>query len=536
MSAHPRRRLLLDAWLQMLLVAVVFALTNTLALRLVWRLDLTEDKAFSLDPKSRALMARLERPLVARVYFTRGLQAPYNNHQQVVVDTLGELAAWSKGRMEVRVIDPTGDPEREAEARRFGLTPVQYRFDGANVKELRTVYMGVSLVYGDRQAALPAITQVQTLEYDLARTIHGLLDKDKRRVVGWSAGHGEPDITAESGPLATLRQRLLERYDLRVVPLGGAGAVPEDVAALLVVGPQRPLSERAQYQLDQHLMRGGALAVFLASMRADLRAMRPQRVVHGLGDLLGRHGVRVNADVLIDRQRNGMMSLPVRQGDQLAMVPVNSPLIPRTSALDRDNLVVRDLDSMILPFSSSVELIEPLPPDVQGRVLVRTEEGSGRLAGLTTLQPEALRAPLSSEQTGSFPVMISLHGPLQSAFVDRPTPAPVEGQPAASESPVEGAFIRQGAPTRLVVAGSADFVPNHLVFVQNLVDWMVEDESLIGIRGKNVQTPALRPLSAAEARQTKALILGAGLLPLPLLALARRWLRARRAPFRQGAP
>jgi ABC-type uncharacterized transport system involved in gliding motility auxiliary subunit len=529
-----RRAMLLDAWAQLLLVLAIVVLANTLAARSFGRLDLTQDKIYSLDIRSREIMARLERPLAARVYFTGGLQAPYNSNQQVVVDTLNDLAAYARGQMEISVVDPTGVPELEAEARRFGITPIQYRFDSATVKELRTVYMGVALVYGERQDVLPAITQTQTLEYDLVRSIRGLLDRDKRRVVGWTSGHGEPELTQESGPLATLRQRLLERYDLRVVPLGGAGSVPEDVSALLVVGPQRPLSERALYQLDQHLMRGGGLAVFLSNLKPDLRTMRPLRVLHGMEGLLAHHHVKANRDLVIDRQRNGMMNLPVRQGDQLALVPVNTPLIPRTQELDRDNLVVRDLDSMLFPFVSSVELADPLPPEVVGTVLARSHEGSGRLAGLRTLAPEALRMTLSSEQTGSFPLLVSLRGSFQSFYSQAAPPEPDPTMAASSESPVEAPQIRSGADARLVVAGSADFVPNHVVFMQNLVDWMVEDGSLIAIRSKSVQQPTLRPLAEGELGRTRALIVGGGLVPLALLGLLRLVGRRRFASFHQG--
>lgn len=529
-----RRSLLMDAWAQLFLVVAIVVLANTLAARSFDRLDLTQDKIYSLDIRSREIMSKLERPLIARVFFTGGLQAPYNTNQQAVVDTLNDLAAYAKGQMEVSVVDPTGVPELEAEARRFGVTPIQYRFDSATVKELRTVYMGVALVYGERQDVLPAITQTQTLEYDLVRSIRGLLDQDKRRVVGWTTGHGEPELTQESGPLATLRQRLLERYDLRVVPLGGVGSVPEDVTALLVVGPQRPLNDRALYQLDQHLMRGGGLAVFLSNLKPDLRTMRPLRVIHGMEGLLAHHHVKANRDLIIDRQRNGMMNLPVRQGDQLALVPVNTPLIPRTQELDRDNLVVRDLDSMLFPFVSSVELADPLPPEVTGTVLARSHEGSGRLAGLRTLAPEALRAPLSSEQSGSFPLLVSLRGSFQSAYAQGAPPEPDPSLAATSESPTEAPQIRSGVDARLVVAGSADFVPNHVVFMQNLVDWMVEDGSLIAIRSKTVQQATLRPLAEGELGRTRALILGGGLLPLALLGLLRLVGRRRFASFHQG--
>lgn len=532
----PRRNLLANAWAQMALVAAIVVLANTWASGSFARLDLTEDKLYSLDIASRALMDRLERPLVAKVYFTDGLQAPYNNFEQIVVDKLEDLAAYSGGLMDVQVADPTGVPDLEEEARRFGIAPIQYRYDSATVKELRRVYMGVALVYGEKQEVLPSITQTATLEYDLARAIRALVSDEERRTVGWATGHGEPDLAAERGPLVAVRNSLVERYDVRLVPLGGRGAIPEDVDAMLVVGPQRPLSERALYQLDQLLMRGGALAVFLSNMAPDVRTMRPLRIFHGMEGLLSGYGVKVNRDVVIDRQRNGMMNLPVRQGGQVSQVPVNTPLIPRATELDRDNLVVKDLDSMLFPFASSVEVVEPLPPEVEATVLARTHADAGRLSGLRTIAPEAFRAQLSSEEKGSWPLLVSLSGTWGSAFADRAPPVGDPDLPATEEEPSEVAPLRGSAPTQLVVAGSADFVVNQPRFVLNLVDWLVEDASLIAIRSKTVELPALEPVAPARASRLKALNLVGGVLPLLLFGLLRWGLRRRTAGYRQVGP
>lgn len=531
----PRRNLLIDAWAQMVLVIVVVILANTWASRHFTRLDLTADKLYSLDLASRSLVARLERPLTARVFFSGDLQAPYNNHEQVVVDMLEELAAYSGGLMRVRVDDPTGVPELEEEARRFGITPIQYRYDSATVKELKRVYMGVALVYGGKQEVLPAITQTATLEYDLARSIRSLISEEDRRTIGWTTGNGEPDLAAEKGPLVTIRNGLVERHDVRTVPLGGAGAVPEDIDALLIVGPQRPLSPRALYQVDQFLMRGGALAVFLANMSPDLRAMRPLRVFHGMEELLQGYGVTVRRDVVIDRVRNGMMNLPVRQGQQVVQVPVNSPLVPKATELDRDNLVVKDLDAMLFPFASSLEVQDPLPPEVRATVLARTHADAGRLAGLRTLAPEAFRARLSSEEKGSWPLLVALEGSFVSAFAGQQPPPADPELPPTQPDPVESAPMQAGAPTRLVVAGSADFVVNQPRFVLNLADWMVEDAELIAIRSKSVELPTIEPVQPDRATKLKLANLVGGVAPLLLLGLARWALRRRSGGFRQQA-
>jgi ABC-type uncharacterized transport system involved in gliding motility auxiliary subunit len=88
--------------------------------------------------------------------------------------------------------------------------------------------------------------------------------------------------------------------------------------------------------------------------------------------------------------------------------------------------------------------------------------------------------------------------------------------------------LLQGAPTRLVVSASADVVANNPTFVLNLCDWLVQDESLIGIRSKRASVASLSPTTPGERSAWRAFNLLAG--PAVLLAfggLRQLWLRRR---------
>ena len=166
---------------------------------------------------------------------TEGLQAPYNNHQQTVLDVLRELSAYAQGRMRIELIDPTGDVEAIAAARQFGIAPIDYRYRTDGLSELRKVMMGVALIYGDRQASIPAVTQLETVEYDIAKALRELTSDEPKKVIGYTIGHGEPNLGTARGPLESLRSTLLERYGFVPVEIGGSGGVPDEVDALWVL-------------------------------------------------------------------------------------------------------------------------------------------------------------------------------------------------------------------------------------------------------------------------------------------------------------
>ena len=518
---HLRRVLLLNTWAQLLLVIGIVTLANTWGAGRFLRLDLTADKRYSLDLVTRGLVAKLDRPLSVKVYFTEGLQAPYNNHQQTVIDKLKEMRAYSRGLMEIDIVDPTGNEALEKEAERFGVQSIQYRYQSASVSELKKVYMGVALVYGDRQQVLPAVTQTATLEYDLARAVQRLVREEPRKTVAYVTGHGEPDLMTGRGPIAALRANISAEYELGAVNIDGQQGVPEQVDALFVIGPQRPLSDRALYHLDQYLMRGGALAVFVSNTRPDLRTMRAQPMYHGLDALMGHFGVQLNRDLVLDRERNGQLPIMLRgTGKQ---VRVDHPLVPRATELNRDSIVVKDLDNMIFPFVGSITLDEDMPPEVSATVLAASNAKSTRLRGVRTIDPNAFRLVLPAEEQGSWPMLVNLTGAWRSAYADGPIPAPTSdalgGGTYTPDPP--GSKIVQGVEARLVVANSADFVANNVPFVLNQLDWMVQDESLISIRSKTVSAPALEPLEPDDALLVKAANLMGGPALLILFGVGR---------------
>lgn len=533
-----RKNLLANVWLQLGLVVVILALGNLLAARHFARLDVTRDRLHSLDQASKAIAARLDRPLIVKAYFTRGLQAPYNNHEQLVRDKLEELQAYAGGKLQVTVVDPATDADLVKEAQKYGLAQLEYTVREADRSELRKIWMGAVLLYGDKQEVLPSITDLSTLEYDLASAIHRLQQKaEDRPVVAYAVGHGQPELARAEGPLRTIVEGIARKATVRPLALGGAGTIPEEVDALLVIGPQKALPDRALYQIDQFVMRGGPVAFFVTNTRPDLRTYRPMRVTSGLEPLIGHYGVRVNRDVVIDRVQNGMMRFPVRVGRAQGYREINYPLLPRVTDLSRSSVLVSGLDGLLFPFTATLSVAESLPVGVRAEVLARTSASSGAVPALKTVDPTQFADVLPDEKRGPFPVLVSLTGAQRSFFETRPVPAPQEDAPSVSgeESPEEAPLTVEGAPTRLVVAGSSDFVANNPAFMLNLVDWLVQDESLIGIRSKIAALPSLGATTPSERAGWKAFVLLAGPLALFAFGLARQAMHRRQARLAAGA-
>jgi hypothetical protein len=512
----PRRVLLAYGWLHSALWAVLALLWVHLAYTCagggLGRLDLTSDGRFSLSDGAREVVRQLEQPVAVRLYVTERLDPPYHHHKVALLDLLSELDAASGGRISVSVVDPGTDEAAAQEAMERGVSAVSYAFRSRDRSEQRRVWLGAAVMSGGRSVALPVLPSVEHFELELVRAIRTVsLEEEERIVIGWWLGHGEPDpFTAPEGsPLRTLRQRLSSRATLR--PLDDPEQpVPEDVDVLMIAAPSAEVSPRALFQLDKFVRGGGKVLLFVSSFRPDLERMVPVPVEHGLHAWLGNLHVRLGRDLLLDRVHSEVLPLPARG----RIVQVRHPLAPVTTALDRAEPTVRALPRLVLPFASSLSVVEPLPDGLQVEVWAETEPEAGALKGLVTLDPSVIPSTrLSSEVPGPHAVVVAVTGVAPSLFEGRMLPSGIE----PSEQ------IATPRPARLVVVSSADAVANDLDLVENAVDWLVEDPSLVGIRARRLADPELPRPSRGVAGAVRAALVGIPLMVLALgLLLSRR--------------
>lgn len=175
-----------------LLLTVSLLVVNLLALNL-WlfpisraRLDLTEQREYSLSPVTRDLISNLQEPLLIRGYFsdkTHPLLAPL---VPVIRDTLREYEVASNGQIRLEIVDPLQDPEKETEANQtYGIQPTPLQAADRYGASIVNAYFDILVRYGDQNEVLnfsdlievqPSSTglpdvRLRNLEYDLTSAI-----------------------------------------------------------------------------------------------------------------------------------------------------------------------------------------------------------------------------------------------------------------------------------------------------------------------------------------------------------------------------
>ena len=520
----------------------ILVLINLVASRSFGRLDLTADKIYTISGASKALVASLPDRLTVKAFISSDLPPQVRAIARYLRDMLDEYATASRGRMVWEAIDPKDDKAKD-EARRMKVTQARlsvYEKTKASVSES---YLGVAFQYAGKVESLPFVSDMGNLEYQISSTIRRLTSK--KRKIGFTSGSGEP--TLYQG-LQNAREALKD-FEVATVDLTeGKTPIPGDVDVLVVVGPTQRLAERAKYELDQFLMKGKGLALLLDGMVLETPrgqmppGQPPPRIGRanniGLTEQLEYYGVRLREDLVMDRQ-NARVVLPAGAGQR---VIVNYPGFPVVTNLSKSSAITRNLKAFVPIFASSLELT----PAVQGgkgqvtaTVLATCSPGSWRHTGFFFFDP--LRQPQPSKELGPFNLAYSLQGTFKSFFAGRPVPAPGPAAPAAAQPPPSGTGQQSSPGARLVVVSDSDFVkdqflgvfPQNLMLLQNIVDYLAEDESLIAIRAK-AQTQ--RPLRQVED-STVTLAKYGNIVGLPVVLIAFglvRW-RIRRASRQRRA-
>ncbi len=475
--------------LTVLLVAGLAVALNYLSVGSFVRVDLTEDARFTLSPSARTIVGSLDAPVTIEVFLSRDLPTQFALHTQRIRDKLAEFEATSTVPFTVTYTDPGDDRDARERARRLGVEPRETSARSRGKVESQITWLGLSVHHKDGSEALPFIDSTSTLEYDLATALRALSTGGVKQVVAFGTGHGEADLAAaleaEQHPLKAVAQVLSDTYDLRAVDLAAGAEIEDDVAVLLVMGSRGPLGEQALFAIDQFAMRGGAVGLFPYAAVPDVEQRQVGPAPVDFNPLLAPWGVSLGSDLVVDREMNGVIRLPItirtRQGPRRAMQPVSSPLVPILRDLDETHPITRRTETLVAPFATAMDVTGAVAdPDVQVSVLAASRDEATVGATVRSLDPRSLARVQDTEAAGPHTVLVALAGALASGWAGQTAPDGI-GFPPLERSP---------PGTRMILSSSFELPFANPGLLLGMIDWMAADEVLLDIRPQ-VSAPAL---------------------------------------------
>ncbi len=500
-------------------------LLNIIGLRAFVRFDVTHDKTYTLSKASKDTMRALQDPIHVKAYFTEKLPPPYSGNARYVRDLLQEFRASSKGQLAFEFIDPMSqetaeDKETKKEMKRdifgrsfreptsvekelasAGVQPVEIRVVESDQVQTKRAYMGIVITYQEKKEVIPVIQDTRTLEYDLTSLIRKMT-RPKTPVIAVLQGHDEPKLQEKLGRLQTV---LSQTYQVKPLDLSSKDKVDEDVDALLIIGPAKPLMENEIRAIDQFLMQGKSAAFFLDSVHVDLKTFQPTPTEHGLTPLLASYGIIVDDKLVADVQ-SAHLTIQERRGFMVVSLPTPYPFIPQLTHLEGDSPITKGLVGVTFPFVTSVAATP-----AEGRqvaILAKSSPKSWLEQKPYNIDPRREWRAETVSITGPYNLMVQVSGKLPSHFA---SDAQASSGSLLAESKSEARVI--------AVGGSGlfwdDFMarPNQALLL-NVADWLLLDPALLAMRTRGL---AEAPLQAEISDATRGAVKYGNTFGIPLL-------------------
>lgn len=534
LEIQKRKKGLLFKILTILLVLVAVNYAGKL-----WsvRYDFSDDKRFSLSEISKETLSELGSSLHISVLLDGDLPPGFVRLKNATSDLLSDLKSYAKEPLIIEFANPL-DLDKQAREKWIdelvnrGVQPTQLNVRQGDGSLSQKLIFPVALVSDGQRELIVNLLQnnlgeyseqtlnhsIENLEYNFISAIRKI-GQENQVIIGFTEGHGElSDLELEDAMYSLLPHYQVGRIDLHQIDFEGL----KQLDVLVVAKPTETFEESIKFKLDYFLMHGGNLIFSLDQLNGSLDSLRtstnglqtlmPRNL--NLDDLLFTYGLRFNYDVLADMNCS---QIPMNLGgaggyNQLELVPwpLFPVFVPQTS-----HPLVYKLDGIQAEYAGTLDTIAV--EGIKKEVVLHSSPFARTMVSPMEVSLSIVEQMPDPEEIRSIPKPVAaiLEGRFSSAFYNRPLPSGIE----------EGVQVpSQGVPAKIFAVADGDFFKNQVnpadqsayplgwnrytnqqfsnkVLLFNIMDYLLDDHSLIKLRSKEVKLRVLDRLKVERNKQ-----------------------------------
>lgn len=513
-----------------LLIAVVLFLAINIASNALFksmRVDLTENKLYTLSEGSKNILQNLQEPITLRFYFSQtltSLQPGLNNYATQVTELLHEYKRLAGNKLNLLIVDPEPFSEEEDRADSYGLQSIPVQGE--------SLYFGLAGINStDDAKVIPFFSpsRAEFLEYDVTQLVYQL-SSPKQKTLGLMSSLPLQGSGIGAGNSWMVTERLQQSFTIFPLEMD-VKTIPENIDMLMIVHPKN-LSDTTLYAIDQFVLRGGHAMVFVdpyseteqlpsdpQNPLASLQAPRNS----DLKKLFEAWGVELVADRIV-ADLDTAQKVQTKKGSRVTVLsyPVWMSLNSK-KFFNQEDIVTGQLDNVTF---ATAGVLKKKPETTMNIVpLIQTSE---RATEVETSKVSLFADPeeiARNFKAGTEPLMLAarITGTAKTAFP--------EGQPKDVESTDEAAKmpepppaeqIKESAePINVIVVADTDVLADkfwvqvqsiftqriaipyadNADFVSNAIDNLGGSNDLISLRSRS---SAERPFTRVQALQQEA--------------------------------
>ena len=484
----------------LIIFLAIIILVNLVSISIFYRIDFSKGHIYSLSKASKEVVRNLEDRLVIKAYFTKNLPDQLADTRRFVRDLLSEYQAYSHGKLRFEFIDPSDEEKLKKEAQKNHIQPVSMRVAEHDQFTVKEVYLGLAFLYEGKTETIPLVQNTQGLEYDITSTIKKITAIGQVKIALFSKEDKDVEammrrLRGISNNYQTLREMLSKNYEIQNTKLDKK--LDDDVKMLIFAGVKDSLDEKQLYNLDQFVMNGGNLLIFQDGVDADIQNQSAKPIKSNIFDLLSSYGIVIKKDIVVDAECNAIQ-IQRRQGFFSIATPVKYPPLIVANNVNKNSEIVKNLDQIQFIFASPIDSSK-VKKDITFTPLIYSSSASDLIKGphYNIYYTQYLGKNLRMMFKGSSYILAAMYsGKFKSYFAD-------------NESYKDAK--KESKNSKIIVVGDSDFITelgaaknqSNIDFCLNSVDYLTNNNILIGLRSREVQYKPLKELSPSGRRIVK---------------------------------
>ncbi|HKI98237.1 MAG TPA: GldG family protein [bacterium] len=512
------------------LLVVALISVNVLAAYVPLRLDVTEERLYTLSKGSREILQGIKEPITLKLYYSSSqpdIPVSFQTYSTKVIELLRQYAAAApRGKLRLEVYDPAPDTDEEEWATRYGLSP-------ARMPSGDNLYFGLVVVAANQEATVPFFDprRERFLEYDVSQAITRVQEAKQPKIgllsylpIGYPAAPTMGQRQQQKN--WAILQELQKSFDVDMLEPDTLVQIPSDLRVVLVVHPKH-IPPRISYALDQFVLRGGKLVVLVD----------PNSRIDALSG--GQYGAPTNSslDTLFKAWGIKYDKLEV-VGDHELATRVNSPqfgvvdypiwisITPKY--LNREQVITSQLDDLTFIDAGRFQTDKDFKLNFTPLATSSPNSGMVDFTSVRLVDPVTLSKMVKSDgQTKVLAALVT--GKFPTAYPDGPPPEPTGKDKEQLSKDVEAQLAQRKAhfiskataESSVVLIADADFIADqfsvqqvnffgnvvtqpindNLNLVLNSAEYLAGNQALIHIRSRGKFS---RPFTRVQALQVKA--------------------------------
>ncbi|WP_435413637.1 gliding motility-associated ABC transporter substrate-binding protein GldG [Psychroserpens mesophilus] len=527
---------------------IIIIVINLISNQAYKRFDLTKDKRYTLSEAAKHTIATVEAPLIIDVFLEGDFPSEFRRLRNETQQILEEFSVVNSNLI-FNFINPLEDKStREQNIQQLaqrGMQPFQITVQENGKTSQEVVIPWALASYNEQTVIVPLIKNkigasdqelvngsIQNLEYVFAEAFKKLVNPKSKKI---AVLRGNAQL--RDAYMADFLQKLGEHYFLAPFTLDSVAVNPQKTLndlksydLIISAKPMEPFSEEEKYVLDQYTMHGGKSLWLTEAIVMDKDSLysnsgKAVAVINdlNLNDFFFKYGVRINP-VMVNDLYSAPITLAIGEGSNAQFQPVQWPYSP-LAANNPNHPITTNINPVRFDFASQ---IDTLKNSVDKTILLRSSQLT-KLVGVPSEVDLEIVTKEPDPKTYVDPyqsLAVLLEGEFTSVYENRVKPFQLTDDKTKSTS------------TKMIVIADGDVIKNDVIknkpqelgfdrmtgrrfgnseFLENAVNYLLNDDGLMDIRTKDIALQFLDP-QKIEKEKTQWQIINIA-LPLVILAI-----------------